>query len=418
MMNVAVAAASRNEHLLVHTDSPNTTPQQITELTRRALVAEIAATMRLSERMVSSMLDDSQALANELPDTLGALRDGSITYQHAQQLVDEASALDAGEKREFEQAALPVAKAATPPQFRHSARKLRERMHPETIEARRQRAEKDRHIEFVPGRDGMAWLSLYNTAATTLSIFNAAHETAQSLKSSGDERTKRQIAADVVVDALMAGMTGESGQVTHETAAGPSASSGIRPTVFVTVPALTLLEREDDPAELDGYGPIDPAMARELAAQAPSFIRLLTHPETGAVLSVGRDRYTVPADLRRALELRDETCRFPGCNRRAIDCEIDHTHDWQFGGATEISNLACLCAPHHRLKHLTRWSVEQGDDGTMTWTSPLGRQYVTRPARAQHLEPAELGSEALNETDDAAPSEIADDDEDKNEPPF
>jgi hypothetical protein len=59
-----------------------------------------------------------------------------------------------------------------------------------------------------------------------------------------------------------------------------------------------LLGRDDLPATLDGYGPIDPVTARTLAGHAPSFIRLLTHPETGAVLSVGRDNYRVPQDLK------------------------------------------------------------------------------------------------------------------------
>jgi hypothetical protein len=45
---------------------------------------------------------------------------------------------------------------------------------------------------------------------------------------------------------------------------------------------------------LEGYGPIDIETARRLAADAPGFTRILTHPETGAVLSLGRDRYAIP----------------------------------------------------------------------------------------------------------------------------
>ena len=126
---------------------------------------------------------------------------------------------------------------------------------------------------------------------------------------------------------------------------------GIAPTVFVTVPALTLLGRSDEPAVLEGYGPIDVDTARELAGRAPSFIRLLTHPETGVVLSMGRKRYRVPEDLRKWLQLRDGTCRFPGCNCAACGSDIDHTLDWFFGGMTDYDNLADVCGPHHRLKH-------------------------------------------------------------------
>ena len=120
-----------------------------------------------------------------------------------------------------------------------------------------------------------------------------------------------------------------------------------RPRLSVTVPALVLLGLSEDPGSLDGYGPIDANTARLLASGAPSMIRLLTHPETGAILSVGRDRYRVPADLRNFLRIRDETCRFPGCSRQAELCDIDHTLQWQHQHPTAHYNLAHLCPKHH-----------------------------------------------------------------------
>ncbi|HEY0118329.1 MAG TPA: HNH endonuclease signature motif containing protein [Cellulomonas sp.] len=154
----------------------------------------------------------------------------------------------------------------------------------------------------------------------------------------------------------------------------------IRPTVVLTVPALSLLGRSDEPADLEGFGPIDIETARELCALAPSLIRVLTHPETGAVLSVGRDRYRVPADLRTALVIRDETCRFPGCRRRAVRCDLDHATAWEHGGGTAVDNLEHLCRKHHRLKHELRWTVTHDGGGTVTWTSPVGGRYRTEPA--------------------------------------
>jgi hypothetical protein len=136
-------------------------------------------------------------------------------------------------------------------------------------------------------------------------------------------------------------------------------------------------------AHLDGYGPIDDHTAALLAARAPSFRRLLTHPHTGAVLAMGRDTYAVPADLRAFLRLRDQTCRFPGCSRRAGRCDIDHTIAYACGGTTDATNLAHLCRTHHRLKHSTRWDVRHiGTDGTLTWTAPSGKEHTTRPALA------------------------------------
>ena len=150
--------------------------------------------------------------------------------------------------------------------------------------------------------------------------------------------------------------------------------------MHVTVPVMTLLGHSAEPAELEGYGPIDGATARKLAAGAPSFHRILTHPETGAVLSVGRDSYSVPKDLRRWLTIRDETCRFPGCGRSARRCEVDHSLDWQYNGTTVHDNLAHLCARHHHLKHQTGWSYTQHAGGRLEWVSPTGHRYATEPA--------------------------------------
>jgi hypothetical protein len=155
---------------------------------------------------------------------------------------------------------------------------------------------------------------------------------------------------------------------------------GVVPTVVVTVPALSLLGHDAGAAELHGYGPIDIDTARRLAARAPSFIRLLTHPDTGETLSVGRTRYRPPPDLRLALLLDDETCRFPNCNRRAESCELDHTTDWAHGGETGRANLHHLCPKHHHLKHDTSgWSVTAHPGRTLEWSSPTGRKYSTTP---------------------------------------
>ncbi|WP_370448921.1 HNH endonuclease signature motif containing protein [Cryobacterium sp. TMT2-15-1] len=170
---------------------------------------------------------------------------------------------------------------------------------------------------------------------------------ALSLQGPGEERTLTQLTADVFADIILDGVT-------------PSGlGTGIRGavTVTVTVPVLTLMGLSEEPGFLEGYGPIDPDTARQLAAGAPSFTRILVHPETGAVLSVGRDRYTVPEDLKRFLRVRDKTCRFPGCNRSAAHCDLDHSLDWQFDGLTAHDNLAHLCLACHALKSETGWQV-------------------------------------------------------------
>ncbi|WP_338145315.1 HNH endonuclease [Cryobacterium tagatosivorans] len=191
----------------------------------------------------------------------------------------------------------------------------------------------------------------------------------------GEPRTLTQLRTDVLTDLLIDGVT-------------PSGlGTGIRATVNVTVPVLTLMGLSEEAGHLEGYGPIDPDTARRLAAGAPSFTRLLVHPETGVVLSVGRTRYKVPKDLKRWLRIRDETCRFPGCNQPAAHSDLDHSLDWQFQGITAHDNLAHLCPGCHALKSETGWSLKHLGDGRLEWTSPTGRSFNSEPATELPADP-------------------------------
>ena len=147
--------------------------------------------------------------------------------------------------------------------------------------------------------------------------------------------------------------------------------------VLVTVPVFALMGLTDEPAILDGYGPIPPSMARALVANgAESFRRVLTDPRDGAPLEIGRESYRIPKALRQWLRLRDGKCQFPGCSNPSLDNEADHLNAWANGGSTGISNLTQLCPKHHRLKHTTPWQpTEATKNEPPGWISPTGRHY-------------------------------------------
>jgi hypothetical protein len=148
---------------------------------------------------------------------------------------------------------------------------------------------------------------------------------------------------------------------------------GVVPKVVVTVPVLTLLRRTDEPARLEGYGPIDADTARRLAADAPSFHRLLTHPLTGVRLDLDRTTYAPPADLRLRVQLRDEVCRFPGCERAAHSCDIDHAREWQDRGVTRAANLVSLCRGDHNGTSSGLVTECVREDDSVDWETLWGR---------------------------------------------
>ena len=99
-------------------------------------------------------------------------------------------------------------------------------------------------------------------------------------------------------------------------------------------------------------------------------------------LAPPENRYRPSNELADFVRCRDMTCRFPGCRVPATHCDVDHSIPWPHG-PTAASNLKCLCRRHHLLKTFwggeSGWYDEQLDDGTVIWTAPGGRTYITTP---------------------------------------
>jgi len=349
------------------------------ELARRCMAAEAAGALRLTATTAGTMIFNAARLTGQLPGFHAALSRGSITWGHALKMLDLTDGIPDEILPAFEAKVLPAAEKLTSTQFLRVAGRILERMHPVPLQERADAGFAQRRLVLHPDADGMAWLNAYLKAEDAQAIYDRLSHIASTLDTDADTpapgadpavhpRTKDQRRADAYRDLLLDGV-------------GPAGlGHGIRGTVHVTVPALTLLGRSDEPAILEGYGPIDPETARRIAGTATSWTRILTHPETGCRLSMGREQYAPPADMRRYLDARDQTCQGIGCNRRATLSEIDHTQAWNTGGRTDVDNLVHLCKSCHRLKHQSSFTTSQGPGGALTWTTPAGKKYRSAPA--------------------------------------
>src|SRR5690606_16588442 len=85
-------------------------------------------------------------------------------------------------------------------------------------------------------------------------------------------------------------------------------------------------------SELEDGTRVSAETARRLSCDA-GLVEVRTDRE-GRVLEVGRRTRTVPPALRRALEVRDRGCRFPGCGLRFTDAH--HIVHWAAGGETSL----------------------------------------------------------------------------------
>jgi hypothetical protein len=129
-------------------------------------------------------------------------------------------------------------------------------------------------------------------------------------------------------------------------------------------------------SEVAADGLIPPEVIADLAATSRQIA--LTHPGDVAP----EPRYTPSQALADFVRCRDLTCRWPGCDRPARDCDLDHTIPYAQGGPTHASNLKCYCRTHHLVKTFWGWRDQQLADGTLILTSPAGQTHVTTPGSA------------------------------------
>ncbi len=134
--------------------------------------------------------------------------------------------------------------------------------------------------------------------------------------------------------------------------------SGERPRAHVSyvVDGTTLTEGKLGRSDGAFTGPIHPDDLRKILCDA-SVSRIVTGPASEP-LDVGRARRTVPPPMRRAIVVRDQGCRFPGCNRPPGWCDAHHVTHWVDGGPTAADNLVLLCDRHHHVVHEPGWQLK------------------------------------------------------------
>ena len=159
------------------------------QLALRSLRAELGAALRIPERTIDTLLGVSHILVHELPATLQALQGGSISYRHAQIMVDQTAGLPPVARERLEGQALPYALRLTVSKFTQKARILRELLDPESITDRHTRAREDREVRLDPQQDGVALLSQLLPAPEAVAIFTRLTDAAISLQGPTELRT-------------------------------------------------------------------------------------------------------------------------------------------------------------------------------------------------------------------------------------
>ncbi|NJC21075.1 hypothetical protein BJ994_000151 [Arthrobacter pigmenti] len=231
------------------------------DMVRSATASEIALAHNVPERSAYGLVEESIQLTERHPATLDALTEGRISRRHAVLIAQQSLGVPDEAVRGFEEELLALAESLTVAKLARRARRLREEHHPETLPVRKARAVTERHIEYRPDDDGMAWFHAYLPAEQACGIYNRLTAAACRLNTPDESRTLTQLRADVFADLLThmcppenegsesnasgsepAGR-GEGRRHSRQEARGDRAGwMGIAASVNITVPVLALLD--------------------------------------------------------------------------------------------------------------------------------------------------------------------------------
>jgi hypothetical protein len=335
---------------------------------------ELACALGIAPGTAAGRLVEA-ALAVRLPGVVERLSDGVLALGQVRALARAVMTLDEQRAAAVAERVLPDAPGQTYGTFSRAVERAVLAVAPAVEEANREYALSQRRVSFrrdLPGTTSMYAVLADEDAAAIRTILRQA---AAAAATDQDTRTVEQRQADTLTDLLLSAATADTG-ATGMRGAGTRQR---RPLIQVSVALSTLLGLDEQPAELDGVGPIPAALARRLADDPSGTWRRLVTDPLGRLIDYGRTVYRPPAALADHVTARDRTCRFPGCRQPAHISEIDHRIAWTDGGPTNQANLHLLCVRHHHLKDETRWQVHLLDEGTTAWISPTGRPYTALP---------------------------------------
>jgi hypothetical protein len=338
----------------------------------------LAAIEGISAGQAKRTLETGQRLG-ELPSTEAALRQGRLSGQKAAEITDAArmdpraeTLLLAGSEHEPLSATKERCQRFKATSARHDPLAAARRIHAA------------REFTTWTGSDGAFCFRGQDTpergAALMARLVPAANRLARARRAAaatGSDPLPPEPEAAVRADALFLLVTGRSGtsgveaaepdvsvvdsELIDEPELGSADHLGERTspvTVMVRVDRDAFLRGHAQPGELcelDGQGPIPVPLARALAVD--SFLSVV-FTEAGDIRAISHLGRTINAKLRTALIFRDRVCVVPGCSM-PYGLEIDHVRPREFGGPTELSNLALLCHHHHYLKTFEGWVLKR-----------------------------------------------------------
>jgi hypothetical protein len=327
--------------------------------------------IRLNCHMTSGAAADRVAVGEQLaavPMTVETMAEGEIGFAHLALIARTAESLAVSPtaKPFDETRLLDKARDFSVGRFRMFCHHMRHAADPQGCAAEEAQGVEARALSLSSGESGMVWVSGVLDSEGG-AVLRTALEPLARRTGKGDDRKRDRRMADALVE--LAHHSLDNGLVPQR--------AGQRAHLQVTTTLDTLLQRAGAPAaDLEFSLPISAAGIQRLACDC-NITRILLGQDS-AVIDVGHSTRRVKAATRRALNVRDRGCRWPGCDRPASSSAAHHVVHWTRGGPTDLPNLVLLCHRHHWMVHEGKWQVVKTDEGQVLAIPPQMDLYEHR----------------------------------------
>ena len=251
-------------------------PAQMPETWDEFTTVEVAGVLAESRPAADALLGLAYDLAVRLPGTAAAFRDGILRQSKVAIIARATMLLDPAEARAAEQKVLDRAGRLTPGGLRAAIARAVMEVAPEKARKRREVAEKFARVERWAEDSGNAVLAGRELPPDeVLAADQRITAVARELQKAGLEGGMDVLRARALLDLLL-GTDSRPGRTARRfrprepggRGRGGGFAGQVTLTVPLTVPLATVTGLADRPGEIPGIGPIDPWLARDLAAAA------------------------------------------------------------------------------------------------------------------------------------------------------
>ncbi|MFC9835113.1 DUF222 domain-containing protein [Rhodococcus sp. NPDC127530] len=352
-----------------------------TSTAHEVVEAEIGAALTMGRAAAGRLIGLGMSLRTRLHATRAAMARGDLDMYRVR-LIEDSTA-NVGDDRIGEVEHQLLEQVLAPPRsggtgltgrrLTNAANRIIARLDPAGVRAKREKAQADRFVGVSAAGDGMCRI-LGSVPAVQGRAFDARLRELANTVCPKDLRTYEQRRADGL-SALIDGagfVQCECGRVDC------GQDSRIATTARKPLVHLIMLDSTlgggDEPAYLDGYGIVDAAHARDIAADAD--VEPVRAPK-----SVTPTTYRPGVVLDTWMRVLAGGCEWLHCDVAAWNTDLDHHRPFDHadpaaGGPTVAGNMTAYCRNHHRLKHSGHWAVTAG--GGIELVAPTGHRYRPR----------------------------------------